>query len=80
MLVIEDGNLKNCIPSKSGDTLYTINRQTNAKVTYEVTSVYECGPKDVDCYNQNSDGKRKITIVTCTPTGAKRVVCQAQEI
>ena len=65
---------------KNGDTFYTINRKTKTKVTYAVSSVFTCGPNDVDCYRQNSDGKREITIVTCTPSGAQRVVCKAREI
>lgn len=65
---------------EEGDKLYLVNRETKTKVNYEVYKVYTCGPKDVSCLEQNNDGKREVTIYTCTPGGAKRVVCKAREI
>ena len=63
---------------KKGDTLYMINKKTKTKVNYEVYKVYECSPYDLSCLEQNEDGKREVTIITCTPSGAKRVVCKAR--
>ncbi|MCI9177170.1 MAG: hypothetical protein HFJ28_00945 [Clostridia bacterium] len=57
-----------------------MNKKTNAKVTYAVDNVFVCGPNDVDHYRNTSDGKRTITIVTCTEGGANRVVCIAHEV
>jgi len=57
-----------------------INKETKTKVEYEVYKVYTCGPKDLSCLDQNNDGKREVTIITCTPGGANRVICKAREI
>lgn len=62
---------------KEGDTLYMIDKKTKRKVNYEVYKVYTCSPYDLTCLDQNDDGKREVTIITCTPNGAKRVVCKA---
>lgn len=71
--------LKELDTLKKGDTLYMINTKTKTKVNYEVYKVYECSPYDLSCLDQNEDGKREVTIITCTPSGAKRVVCKARE-
>ena len=58
--------------------LYMINKKTKTKVNYEIYKVYECSPYDLSCLGQNEDGKREVTIITCTPSGAKRVICKAR--
>ncbi len=73
------GILKRLSELDDGDTFYMINRETKTKVYYEVRDHFTCGPKYVKILDQNDDGKRKVTIYTCTPSGAKRVVCQAEE-
>lgn len=70
--------LKKLDTLKKGDTLYMINKKTKTKVNYEIYKVYECSPYDLSCLDQNEDGKREVTIITCTPSGAKRVVCKAR--
>lgn len=70
--------LKTLDTLKKGDTLYMINKKTKTKVNYEIYRVYECSPYDLSCLDQNEDGKREVTIITCTPSGAKRVVCKAR--
>ncbi len=64
---------------KNEDTLYMINRETKTKVNYIVSDMFTCGPRDLSILEQNNDGKRKVTIYTCTPSGANRVVCIAKE-
>ena len=70
--------LKKLDTLKKGDTLYMINKKTKTKVNYEIYKVYECSPYDLSCLGQNEDGKREVTIITCTPSGAKRVICKAR--
>ena len=71
--------LKKLSTLKKGDTFYMINSKTKTKVTYKVQKVYTIDPKDLSCLDQNNDGKREVTLITCTPGGAKRVVCKARE-
>ena len=70
--------LKTLDTLKKDDTLYMINKKTKTKVNYKIYKVYECSPYDLSCLDQNEDGKREVTIITCTPSGAKRVVCKAR--
>ena len=71
--------LKKLSTLKAGDTFYIINRATKSKVTYQVYKMYTCGPKDLSCLEQNNDGKKEVTLITCTPGAARRVICKARE-
>ena len=62
-----------------GDTLYIIDRNTKEKVNYEIYDTYICVPEDISCLKQNKDGKKEVTLITCTPGGAKRLICKARE-
>lgn len=64
---------------KKGDTFYMISRETKKQVDYKVERVYQIKPDDFSCLEQNNDGKREVTIITCAPGGAKRIVCKARE-
>lgn len=64
---------------KKGDKFYMISRETKKKVNYKVEKVYTIKPNDLSCLNQNNDGKREVTIITCAPGGAKRIICKARE-
>lgn len=72
--------LKRLSEIEVGDTLYIINRNTKEKVNYEVFNTYTCVPEDLSCLDQNNDGKKELTIITCTPGGAKRFICKAREV
>ncbi len=72
--------LKRLSEMQVGDTLYMINKQTKAKVEYKVYNMYTCVPEDLSCLDQNSDGSREVTIITCNPGGATRLICKAREI
>lgn len=60
-----------------GDTFYIVNRENGSKVTYTIDDKYVCSPYDVSCLAQNSDGLRKVTIITCTDGGLTRVIFTA---
>ena len=72
--------LKRLSEMQVGDTLYMVNKQTKAKVEYKVYNMYTCVPEDLSCLDQNSDGSREVTIITCNPGGATRLICKAREI
>ena len=73
------GILKRLSELQDGDTLYMINRETKTKIYYQIVDHFTCGPNDISILDQNEDGKKKVTIYTCTPSGAKRVVYTAKE-
>ncbi len=71
--------LKKLSEMQVGDTFYMISRRNKTKVNYKVYKVYTCGPRDLSCVESYQKGTREVTIITCTPGGAKRVVCKARE-
>ncbi len=72
--------LKGVLELEVGDTFYLIDRKTLNKVNYEIYDIYTCMPKDLKCLNQNTEGKRETTIITCNPGGITRLIIKAKEI
>ena len=72
--------LKRLSEMQVGDTFYVINRETKAKVNYKIYNMYTCVPEDLSCLEQNDDGKREVTLITCNPGGLTRLICKAHEI
>ncbi len=73
------GMLKRLSEIQVGDTFYLINRETKTKVNYEIYNIYTCVPEDLSCLDQNHDGKREVTLITCNPGGLTRLICKARE-
>lgn len=71
--------LKRLSEMQVGDTFYMINKKTKTKVTYEIYNTYTCVPEDLSCLNQNHDGKREVTLITCNPGGLTRLIYKACE-
>ena len=72
--------LKRLSEMQVGDTFYMINRKTKTKVSYQIYNMYTCVPEDLSCLDQNDDGKREVTLITCNPGGLTRLICKAREI
>ena len=49
-------------------------------VTYSIYNKYKVDPTDVACTSQLTNGKREITLITCTNYGKERLVLKAREI
>lgn len=71
--------LKRLSEMQVGDTFYIIDRNAKEKINYKIYNTYTCVPEDISCLNQNDDEKKEITLITCTPGGAKRFICKARE-
>lgn len=72
--------LKRLSEMQVGDIFYVINRETKTKVNYKIYNMYTCVPEDLSCLEQNDDGKREVTLITCNPGGLTRLICKAHEI
>ncbi len=72
--------LKRLSEMQVGDNFYVINRETKTKVNYKIYNMYTCVPEDLSCLDQNNDGKREVTLITCNPGGLTRLICKAHEI
>ena len=40
------------------------------KFTYEIYDMYTVFPTDLDCLNQDTNGRREVTLITCNPRGS----------
>ena len=46
---------------------------------YEVYDVYKVNPDDTSCLAQNTEGKKEITLITCTADSKQRIIVKAKE-
>ena len=53
------------------------NKQT---MSYSVYTKYEVVPEDVSCLDQKTNGRKEITLITCTDDSQKRVIVKARGI
>lgn len=50
------------------------------KLEYEIYNIYIVEPEDVSCLSQATNGKREVTLITCTTDVKKRIIIKAIEI
>lgn len=63
----------------NGDKIYITDYNGN-KVTYVIYSVFQTNQTDTQCYNRDTDGKREITLSTCTDaSNDQRILILAAE-
>ncbi len=63
-----------------GDQFYLITRETKERIDYEIYDKYSCDPTDLSCLDQNQDGNKEVTLITCNPGGLTRLICKAREV
>jgi len=65
-----------------GDEFYLVGTD-GRKVTYTIYDKYSIHPKDSleeeECLNQNTNGKREVTLITCNKGAVTRLILKAQE-
>lgn len=64
---------------KNGDII-EITDLTGTKIKYRVYKNYTVYPEDVTCTSQLTNGKKIVTLITCTNDSKKRVVVKAEAI
>ena len=62
-----------------GDTI-EIQDLSGRTLTYEIYDKYIVDPSDTKCTTQITDGKREVTLITCTNDNKQRVIVKAREI
>lgn len=65
--------------AETGDEV-TLEDLSGRKVTYSIYNKYKVEPTDVSCTSQLTNGKRELTLITCTNYGKERLVLKAREI
>ena len=63
---------------KMGDEIL-LTDLTGKTITYIAEKKYDIEPTDVSCTSQLTNGKREITLITCSYSGTKRLVVQGFE-
>ncbi len=61
-----------------GDKL-TLTDNYYGKIEYEVYDKYKAEPNQVEALEQNTDGRREITLITCSDYSQKRIIIKARE-
>ena len=64
---------------EKGDTV-NITDLTGRTLTYSVYNKYTVSPTEVNCIDQRTNGKKEITLITCTNDRKSRVIVKAREI
>lgn len=67
------------VPSLTCGDVIEITDLEGETVKYEVYDIYTVDPSDTRCTTQLTQGKREITIITCTNNGKQRVVVKCTE-
>ena len=62
-----------------GDTI-EITDLSGKMILYKVYTKYEVDPTDVSCTTQLTNGRREITLITCTDDSKMRVVVKARQV
>lgn len=62
------------------DTFDIIDKENSRKVTYKIYNKYTVYPEDLDCLNQETNDKREVTLITCTPGNLTRLIIKAKEV
>jgi len=62
-----------------GDTI-EITDLSGKMIPYKVYTKYEVDPSDVNCTSQLTNGRREITLITCTDDSKYRVVVKARQV
>jgi LPXTG-site transpeptidase (sortase) family protein len=62
-----------------GDTI-EITDLTGRTLTYAIYDKYTVDPTDVSCTSQITNGKKIVTLITCTNDSKQRVVLKAEEV
>ena len=62
-----------------GDKVYITDLEGN-RVTYEIYNIFQTTQDDTSFYNRDTDGKREITLSSCTDAGNdQRIIVEAKE-
>lgn len=61
-----------------GDEIFLSTNKTGT-LTYIVYDIYKVYPNETECLSQNTNGKKEVTLITCTSDSKKRIIVKARE-
>ncbi len=62
-----------------GDTIILTDNY-NGVVEYEIYDIFKVLPSQTECLSQYTNGKKEVTLITCTKNSQKRIIIKAKEI
>ena len=68
------------VPKMKNGDIIEITDLSGEKVKYKVYKKYTVDPEDVSCTSQLTNGKKIVTLITCTDDSKERVVVKAEAI
>ena len=63
----------------AGDTFTLTDIAKGRTITYKIYDKYTVDPSDVSCTSQLTNGKKEVTLITCTNDSKQRVIVKARE-
>ena len=68
------------VPTLENGDLIEITDLSGKTINYQVYNKYQVVPEDTSCTSQLTDGKKEITLITCTNDNKHRVIVKARAI
>ena len=68
------------VPTMSNGDIIEITDLTGRMLQYEVYDKYVVTPTNVQCTSQKTNGRKEVTLITCTNDGKNRVIVKAREV
>ena len=68
------------VPTLENGAIIEVTDLSGKTLKYAVYDKYLVDPSDVSCTSQRTNGKREITLITCTNDSAQRVIVKAKEV
>lgn len=68
---------KNLYKLKIGDSIF-VSDNKNGKLEYRVNDMYTVLPEQTNCLSQKTNGKRELTLITCTKDSKERIIIKAE--
>lgn len=68
------------VPTLENGDIIEITDENKQTMSYSVYTKYEVVPEDVSCLDQETNGRKEITLITCTDDSQKRVIVKARAI
>lgn len=68
------------VPTLEKGDVIEITDSAGKTLRYSVYNKYEVVPEDLSCTSQLTDGKKEITLITCTNDSKKRVIVKASVV
>lgn len=68
------------VPTLENGDIIELTDSTGKMLKYMVYNKYTVDPNDVSCTSQHTNGKRELTLITCTDDSRQRVIVKATEV